>query len=84
MEALPGMGTVFMLNLPLEKHKGLGTALLSEASAQGKSEELEEEGKGESILRLQDEKNSPCSKDPVLLNHIPILIRVKILIKEKF
>lgn len=84
MEALPGMSTVFMLNLPLEKHKGLGTALLSEASAQGKNEELEEEGKGENILHLREKKNSLCSKDPVLLNHIPISIRVEILVKEKF
>lgn len=44
MEALPGVGAAFMLNLPRGKHRGLGSALLSGASAHGESEELEEEG----------------------------------------
>lgn len=68
---LAGVSTALGLNLPSGKHRGLGAALLSRARALVQKEELKEACA--SVIYLQEEKNLPCSKDQVLMNHVTTL-----------
>lgn len=82
VEALPGVGAAFMLNLPRGQHRGLGSALLSGASAHEESEDLEEEGSQREPPPPPRGKELSLSKRPSSAE--PILMRAEIVVKEKF